>query len=640
MFMANCVKCCRAYSWYTKRVPIVLLCVAFCYAASIFVKNAWVTEDAYIIFRSIEQLFAGNGPVWNPNERVQVYTSPLWYFVLALARIFSDDVFLNTIIVSFSLYLATIVIIKHILKNNTILICALLIFTASTAFHDYTSSGLENVLAYFLISSFLYFYLEIFECEGNFEGVDNALLANNRCRMQLMLIIFGLIICVRHDLLLLFLPPTIFAISRKWKIFSARKWGGVIMIAFLPLILYSVFSLIYYGFPFPNTAYAKLNTGIDKIEIINQGLDYFYSSFLYDSITLIVIFAALVLVFFRFSKSCYKFLALGIIFNLIYVCYVGGDFMQGRFFSYAYLVSVILLSFIFSKHYSLKSAVICFAMIFIYLIFYPHTPANSFFDYENYKVENGIADERGYYFRELSLYKYLLFRGADQNEQIFPNHSWVKAGDNFRNSSNQVIVNRNIGVFGYYSGTEKTIIDPLALSDPLLARMPVTGWWRIGHFLREIPDGYISSIKNGNESLFNPRINEYYKNLKIITESESLLSFKRLKTILLFNIGAYGHLLSDSYNLYVSGNGKCGNHSPCYSTIQAAVNAAKGGDLIKVKQGKYSESPANDKTAGLRISGGWNNSFSGQSGVTEMYAPKTTGTSSLKLLPNIRLIAR
>ena len=38
-----------------------------------FIRNACVTEDAYIIFRSVEQLFAGNGA--EPNERVQAFTS-------------------------------------------------------------------------------------------------------------------------------------------------------------------------------------------------------------------------------------------------------------------------------------------------------------------------------------------------------------------------------------------------------------------------------------------------------------------------------------------------------------------------------------------------------------------------------------
>ena len=43
----------------------------------VFLKNAWVCEDAFINFRSLDQLFAGNGPNWNGDVRAQVYTNML-----------------------------------------------------------------------------------------------------------------------------------------------------------------------------------------------------------------------------------------------------------------------------------------------------------------------------------------------------------------------------------------------------------------------------------------------------------------------------------------------------------------------------------------------------------------------------------
>ena len=86
--------------------PISL--ITFVITIVIFLKNAWVSDDAYILFRSLEQLVAGNGPVYNPHNRVQVFTSPLWYFVLALVRIFSNDVYLNAIVVSSILLISTV----------------------------------------------------------------------------------------------------------------------------------------------------------------------------------------------------------------------------------------------------------------------------------------------------------------------------------------------------------------------------------------------------------------------------------------------------------------------------------------------------------------------------------------------------
>ena len=43
-------------------------------------------------------------------------------------------------------------------------------------------------------------------------------------------------------------------------------------------------------------------------------------------------------------------------------------------------------------------------------------------------------------------------------------------------------------------------------------------------------------------------------------------------------------------NHYVTPDGNCNGVSPCYSTIQAAVDAAAEGDTIKVAEGRYTAS--------------------------------------------------
>ncbi len=85
----------------------------------------------------------------------------------------------------------------------------------------------------------------------------------------------------------------------------------------------------------------------------------------------------------------------------------------------------------------------------------------------------------------------------------------------------------------------------LARGDSRGGRSPVTGKWRAGHFVRNVPDGYIDSLMNGNETIVNPQVNEFYKKLKIVTQNDELFTLERLKTIALFNVGAYNHLLLD-----------------------------------------------------------------------------------------------
>ena len=49
---------------------------------------------------------------------------------------------------------------------------------------------------------------------------------------------------------------------------NLRSKQGIVptLIAFLPFVAWEGFSLLYYGVPFPNTAYAKLNTGTPTAE--------------------------------------------------------------------------------------------------------------------------------------------------------------------------------------------------------------------------------------------------------------------------------------------------------------------------------------------------------------------------------------
>ncbi len=110
----------------------------------IFLKNAWVADDAYIAFRSVEQLFAGNGPRWNFDERVQVFTSPLWFGLLSLSRLFVENLFIGSIVVSFLCCCATLGIARKLLKDDWLWLLFVLLFSGMWAVMDFTTSGLEN----------------------------------------------------------------------------------------------------------------------------------------------------------------------------------------------------------------------------------------------------------------------------------------------------------------------------------------------------------------------------------------------------------------------------------------------------------------------------------------------------------------
>jgi arabinofuranosyltransferase len=88
----------------------------------------------------------------------------------------------------------------------------------------------------------------------------------------------------------------------------------------------------------------------------------------------------------------------------------------------------------------------------------------------------------------------------------------------------------------------------VALADPLLARLPARRQsFYIGHFRRNIPKGYKQALETGSLSGMEPPLARYYEKLRLIT-SGNLLDKERLKTILLFNLGAYDHWKEEYLN--------------------------------------------------------------------------------------------
>ena len=71
-----------------------------------------------------------------------------------------------------------------------------------------------------------------------------------------------------------------------------------------------------------------------------------------------------------------------------------------------------------------------------------------------------------------------------------------------------------------------------------------------------------------------------------------------------------------SSSMYVSQDGTCNGKSPCYTTIQAAVNAASSGSTIKIAGGGYGEDVSLSTSKDLTFKGGYDSTFTTQSSET------------------------
>ena len=486
----------------------------------VIVRCAWVCDDAFITLRTIDNLVNGHGLRWNIAERVQTFTHPLWMLLLTAFYTLTREPYYTTLVVSVLLSgVVAWLVAARVARSVIGALLALVILILSKAFVDYSTSGLENPLSHLLLVLFILILIR---------GEDGE-------RQPLALtLVAGLALTNRMDLLLVVLPGLVGSL----RALPAKRALRVIAIGLAPFLVWELFALIYYGAPFPNSAYAKLATGIPRTALIRQGLLYFVNSLRVDPVTLCVIGAAAA---FAVRRRCREELLLmaGAGSYLAYVLFIGGDFMSGRFFS----VPLIVAAAVLSRWRPAKPGF--FEMLPFVVLILPGLadPAAPPFSDANYADRQRgrrsdaarITDERAFYYNETGLLR------AGRGDAPMPDHPSAHDGRRAREGGPAVVVRGGVGFFGYYAGPAVHIVEPWAVTDPLLARLPIPDGapWRIGHFTRAIPRGYEETLATGEIRLTDPRIARLYSALDIVIRGP-LFRGRRMVEIWRLNTGFYG----------------------------------------------------------------------------------------------------
>lgn len=490
---------------------VLLLCLRF----------GWIGDDAAITFRVIDNFIHGYGLRWNVFERVQAFTNPLWTLMLIPVHWMAGEAFVSTIILSASISALSVALMALLLCDSPakMILCAGL-WMASLAILDYSTSGLENPLAYLLVVLFSQRFLD----------------RRTPAASRELALIGSLIGLARLDLMLVVLPA--FLVRIDWSVRGVlRALSG-----FLPLILWEIFSVIYYGFPFPNTAYAKLGAGIPEGEMRQQGVLYLIHHLWADPVTMVALAAGVVMPLLQRRSHVYP-LVLGLVLYIGYVVLIGGDFMAGRMLSVPCILAIVLVSQLRLDQINAVGSLLVVSLLLAFA-------SKSGFDSSIQRTGgmpswlpfNGVLDERLFYFHGSGLPNY-------RRDGSFPTHGSRTGGTALRNSPTGPSPRLTIGFEGYYAGPGQVLIDIFALADPLLARIPAVHnpYWRVGHMERVVPAGYLKSIESGDDSIEDPGLREFYRKLKIITQGE-IWSLGRFKEIVLMNLGRYRHLIDvDAY---------------------------------------------------------------------------------------------
>lgn len=502
---------------------------------------SWQSDDSYHAYAMAKNLVDGNGFVYNIGERATASSCPLFTLVIALGYFFFRHMFLVSIFICvlFSA-IAYSIVVHSFCKDKIQVFAALFTLICSSSFMSYTTSGLENSMLFFLAALFLkeYFKTETY----------------NAKQMLYLAFLISFIAMTRMDAVLMFIPMILYVYLLRRENVSFIKAVGLGMTGLSPFIIWELFSLFYYGFLVPNTAFVKLGTNIPKREYIVRGCQYVFNTMICDPVVLFIPFTA-VLILMLSKKMRYITLSLGVLLYGIYVIYIGGDFMMGRHFTVMFLMSVIGCIYFVNEELSdektkavnYRSIVCrCISAVILCSVVYSistNVISTQFKFGENFN--SPISDERQTYFKWTSLFNNSL--AFKENGRMCITGAWNDQGvieliDSDLNSG----ILRMVPGITKYDHNDMYLNDLYALGDPYLSKLPAVRepGWRIGHMYREAPEGYYETIMFGENQIKNKSASEYYEVIKLITRGD-LFDKERIKAIIDINLGKYDYLIDE-----------------------------------------------------------------------------------------------
>jgi len=490
--------------------------------------NAYVCDDAFLSFRTVDNFVHGYGLRWNVGERVQTFTNPLSTLLISIPYFLVHDpggpsnphvMWAISILFSYLLSSGVILFLVWRAQDSPSLWITFSLLLCSQAFVTFFSSGLETSISYLLIVLFFGPYLW-----SRFP---------EKARSKTLVFYFliaALAVVNRIDTLLLFFPACLHLGALGFQQLR-HKMLGVLALASLPLILWFGFALVYFGFLLPNSYYAKLGLDASPALLIRNGLHIMASCLRSDPITIpIIVLPTMIIAIFPHKLRPALAQAGGLLY-VLYFIKIGGDFIGFRFFALSALLSaLILLSYlerIPTGRLKLQLGIASIIAGLAYSLLIPHSPLRCAFD-------GPFPDDVRYYYPGSALSKW-------RPGKRFPFATFHALKD--FDSCSSIWANTfrisvtNGGIRGFCRGPQDHIIDPYGITDPLIARLPsskISNLFSPGHLMKEIPLGYIDSIRENQDLIRDPELAAYYDKIRTVVSGQ-LFSAERWRDIFKLN---------------------------------------------------------------------------------------------------------
>ena len=484
--------------------------------------HVWLGDDASLTFRVVLNFTEGHGMVWNWGERVQVFTHPAWFLLLSVTHVLSGGLFepnilkYSSLFVSLALSMSALWLFLREMKGlqTGVVAVLLLALLSSQAFIDYTSSGLENPLSYFLVALISIRFFSA-RCDGFFFLACALLFLN------------------RMDYALLLLPLCLYA----WR--SCGYKLSVVFPALSLCLLWLVFATWYFGHPLPNTFLAKGNIDAPVWNFVLQGFSYYIRTLTQDPVTLFVIFLALAACFYDVlcHRRISRFTAVGggVVLYGLYLLWIGGDFMQGRFFSIPFVI-LLFCGIFYLKKENFNIDFLRFlhnrrrVLVFFLLI----VMASCVSVTQRFKESFVLAKHL----------KYRKYQGIVNERRFELGQGWVGgwggrvAFQSFQDFAPSLArLECCPGAINLRSNGSEYIVDTISLASPYLSRIPAK-WFRIGHMGRAIPTDFEAWLVKEAILLPDPQTNAFFSDIRHVVRG-NLFSWNRMKKIVKINLYDY-----------------------------------------------------------------------------------------------------
>ncbi len=481
------------------------------------VSVAYSSDDGFIAFQYVKNFIQGEGIVYNPGERVEGYNNFLWIVLLAGAAKLLPFVSLLHLSQALGILFGALTILlvcrfSRMVRGEsgpfTLLAGAFL--AAHSGFSAWATGGLETTFYAFLVFAASYAYISYLKTRRN---------------QVLVPVLFALAVLTRPDALLLFGLTLVHALiwhkKNGEKIFNRTilQWVGIFSLIFIP---YYLWRFSYYGYPLPNTFYAKV--GGSSTAKYFRGIKYLRE---YLRLYGFFVFIPPLLLLLRRPRTVWiDYFALLVGGYLVYLVYVGGDGLAFfRFVAYIAPLLYVLVQEGLADLYrraeqmrffpqGVKTAVVVVVFVSIGFTMRETVVPMLFKSRASwYEPHSQLSFPGG------SSHSYLWFDNYFVDRQAIA-ANWIQANS----PPGSVVASTPAGSIAYHL-TDHKVIDMLGLNDEHIAHVEVTkmGRGRAGH---EKGDGnYVLSrapdyILLGNVAVLPFPLDEKSMAKKLILKSE------------------------------------------------------------------------------------------------------------------------